>query len=191
MGAEAEQIRSPFDRDADQGLERLAVAERQAELLRAAAEDRPRAGRRRPTGAGRRRAQLAVGHEQTAAELAAAVETARRETAAAMRERLLLAERRSEQLERLLAERGGLQPADGLAPHRRPTTAAAEVRAKPVSLRRAELSDLRGLGMSMTQAKRVLDHRDHRGGFYSLDDLDQFPGFPRPFLAELKRRLVL
>ena len=39
------------------------------------------------------------------------------------------------------------------------------------------------------QANRVISHREGEGGFGSLDELDDLPGFPRAFLAEVKRRL--
>jgi len=42
----------------------------------------------------------------------------------------------------------------------------------PVSLSGATFDDLRGLGLSVTQAKRVLDFRERLGGFDSVDDLD-------------------
>jgi DNA uptake protein ComE-like DNA-binding protein len=58
-----------------------------------------------------------------------------------------------------------------------------------VSLAVADFDDLRGLGMSVTQAKRVLRHRDETG-FTTTDDLDQVPGFPKAFLGELKQKLV-
>jgi hypothetical protein len=63
--------------------------------------------------------------------------------------------------------------------------------AGPYSLSSIGLGQLRGLGMSMTQAKRVLRYRDERGGFRSLDELDRVPGFPKPFLTEVKQHLVL
>ena len=43
----------------------------------------------------------------------------------------------------------------------------------------------------MTQAGRVLAHRDSAGGFGSLDELDQIPGFPKTFLESIKGRLTL
>jgi DNA uptake protein ComE-like DNA-binding protein len=60
----------------------------------------------------------------------------------------------------------------------------------PVRLNEASFDDLRALGMSITQAKRVLRHRESGGGFTSVDELDAVPGFPRLFLADLKDRLI-
>ena len=54
-------------------------------------------------------------------------------------------------------------------------------RAGIVNLSDASFDDLRSLGMSVTQAKRVLDYRDRLGGFDSIDDLDFVPGFPKAF----------
>ena len=60
----------------------------------------------------------------------------------------------------------------------------------PVSLSEADFDELRGLGMSITQAKRVIRYREERGGFQTLDELDRVPGFPRNFLDSVKERLV-
>ena len=43
--------------------------------------------------------------------------------------------------------------------------------------------------MSVTQTGRVLAHRERVGGFRSLDDLDEIPGFEAGFLEVLKVRL--
>ena len=43
--------------------------------------------------------------------------------------------------------------------------------------------------MSVTQANRVIAYRDRMGGFASLEDLDQVPGFPPGFLDDVKGRL--
>lgn len=59
-----------------------------------------------------------------------------------------------------------------------------------VSLSRADFDELRELGMSVTQAKRVIRYRDERNGFRTLDELDQVPGFPRSFLSGVKERVV-
>jgi DNA uptake protein ComE-like DNA-binding protein len=60
-----------------------------------------------------------------------------------------------------------------------------------VRLSEASFEDLRSLGMSITQAKRVLDYRERLDGFDSVDDLDFVPGFPKAFLSQLKQTLTL
>jgi DNA uptake protein ComE-like DNA-binding protein len=57
-----------------------------------------------------------------------------------------------------------------------------------ISLQSATFEDLRGLGMSVTQARRVLHYRDERG-LDSVAGLEQVPGLPRDFRAELAQRL--
>jgi DNA uptake protein ComE-like DNA-binding protein len=59
-----------------------------------------------------------------------------------------------------------------------------------LNVNEASFDELRRLGMSVTQATRVIAYRQRQRGFDSLDDLDTIPGFPEPFLAELKRRLT-
>ena len=54
----------------------------------------------------------------------------------------------------------------------------------------AEATALRRLGMSVTQATRVIAYRERQGGFESLDDLDAVPGIPKNMLAELKEQLA-
>ena len=41
----------------------------------------------------------------------------------------------------------------------------------------------------MTQTGRVLAQREHKGSFRALDELNEIPGFPGGFLAELKSHL--
>ena len=40
-----------------------------------------------------------------------------------------------------------------------------------ISLSSADYDELRGLGMSVTQAKRVIRYREERGGFGSVEEL--------------------
>ena len=49
--------------------------------------------------------------------------------------------------------------------------------------------DLRGLGLSVTQATRVIAYRKRAEGFESVDDMDTIPGFDRDLLERLKKRL--
>ena len=60
---------------------------------------------------------------------------------------------------------------------------------EPLSINSATYEDLRTLGLSVTQTGRVLAHRERGGGFRSLDDLDEIPGFEAGFLEVLKVRL--
>ncbi len=70
-------------------------------------------------------------------------------------------------------------------------TAGPEPPGVPLNLNEATYEDLRRLRLSVTQAGRLLAYRDRAGGFKSLDELDAIPGFPKPFLTELKPRLTL
>ena len=77
---------------------------------------------------------------------------------------------------------------------------AAEVekgdRAKPkrqgklINVNEATFEQLRDLGMSVTQATRVIAYRERQEGFETLDDLDSVPGFPKTMMAELKESLT-
>ncbi len=58
-----------------------------------------------------------------------------------------------------------------------------------LDLNAATFEQLRELRMSVTQSNRVLAYRERLGGFNSVDDLDQVPGFRRAFRVELKQRL--
>jgi DNA uptake protein ComE-like DNA-binding protein len=49
---------------------------------------------------------------------------------------------------------------------------------------------LRGLGLSVTQATRVIAYRERKDGFSSLDDLDDLPGMPKDLLDDLKGKLT-
>jgi DNA uptake protein ComE-like DNA-binding protein len=60
-----------------------------------------------------------------------------------------------------------------------------------VDLNTASYDELRALDLTITQAKRVIAYRDRSGGFSSLDQLDDVPGFPDEVRAELKRRARL
>jgi DNA uptake protein ComE-like DNA-binding protein len=59
-----------------------------------------------------------------------------------------------------------------------------------LDLNDATFEQLRSLGMSVTQATRVIAYRERQDGFADIDDLDAVPGFPKAFLAELKQELT-
>jgi DNA uptake protein ComE-like DNA-binding protein len=50
---------------------------------------------------------------------------------------------------------------------------------------------LRELGLSVTQSARVIAYRETRGGFDSLDELDEIPGLPKDARATLKDLLSI
>ena len=60
-----------------------------------------------------------------------------------------------------------------------------------IDVNQASYEDLRNLNLSVTQTGRLLAHRERLGGFRSLDDLDEIPGFPRSFLDDLKEKFTL
>ena len=95
---------------------------------------------------------------------------------------------------RALAKHGGVAEASA-APA--PAAAAPEPAApsKPpadgaVSLNSGTFEQYRAMGMSVTQAKRVIAFRES-SSYASVDNLDQIPGFSKQFLAELKARLTV
>jgi DNA uptake protein ComE-like DNA-binding protein len=84
------------------------------------------------------------------------------------------------------------EPAASGAPATQDSTVEAEPAGEDdgrVGLNSGSFEDFRGLGMSVTQAKRVISYREELGGYSSVDDLDRVPGFPAVLLAELKRQL--
>jgi DNA uptake protein ComE-like DNA-binding protein len=60
-----------------------------------------------------------------------------------------------------------------------------------VDLNHATFEELRKLGLSVTQTARVIAYRDVRGGFESLDELDDIPGLPKDTRVDLRVRLTL
>jgi competence protein ComEA len=60
-----------------------------------------------------------------------------------------------------------------------------------ISINAASFEQLRALGFSVTQAGRLLAHRERSGGFGSLDQLEQVPGLPPELLAQVRSRLTL
>lgn len=60
-----------------------------------------------------------------------------------------------------------------------------------VNLNSGTKDELRSLGMSLTQTRRVIEYRERSGGFSSVDDLDHVVGFSRDFLERMKQRLTV
>jgi DNA uptake protein ComE-like DNA-binding protein len=55
----------------------------------------------------------------------------------------------------------------------------------------ATFEQFRDLGLSVTQSARLIAHRDARGGFDSLDELDEVPGIPAALKRTLRDQLEL
>lgn len=58
-------------------------------------------------------------------------------------------------------------------------------------LNEVTFEQLRGMGLSVTQAARLLDLRSAQDGFTSLEALEGLPGFPDALRDEIKQRLTL
>jgi DNA uptake protein ComE-like DNA-binding protein len=61
--------------------------------------------------------------------------------------------------------------------------------ASPLDINKASFEQLREVGLSVTQATRVIAYRERRW-FKSIDDLESVPGFPKRFLADVRDRLT-
>lgn len=57
-----------------------------------------------------------------------------------------------------------------------------------IDLNSVTFEQLRAENLSVTQATRLLAHRERVGRFGSVDELDEIAGFPQELLEELKRR---
>ena len=57
-----------------------------------------------------------------------------------------------------------------------------------VDLNTVTFEQLRAESLSVTQATRLLAHRERLGRFSSVDDLDDVAGLPQEMLEDLKRR---
>ncbi|MGV1049037.1 MAG: ComEA family DNA-binding protein, partial [Solirubrobacterales bacterium] len=85
-----------------------------------------------------------------------------------------------------------LPPTTPPAPPPPPPAAASEPAAGPqLNLNSVTFEQLRAQNLSVTQATRLLAHRERLGGFQSVDDLDQVAGFPQDVLEELKARSTI
>ena len=62
--------------------------------------------------------------------------------------------------------------------------------AVPLDINKASFQQLRDVGLSVTQATRVIAYRERQEGFASIDDLESVPGFSKRFLAGVRDRLT-
>jgi competence protein ComEA len=58
-----------------------------------------------------------------------------------------------------------------------------------LDLNSATFEELRGLGLSVTLSARLIAYRDVRGGFESLDELNEIPGLSKKTLGEIREQL--
>lgn len=66
--------------------------------------------------------------------------------------------------------------------------ASADQVSGTIELNSVTFEELRARGLSVTQATRLLAHRERVGRFQTVDELDEIAGFPREFAEDLKRR---
>lgn len=59
---------------------------------------------------------------------------------------------------------------------------------REIDLNAVTFEQLRAQNLSVTQATRLLAHRERLGGFKSVEDLNEVAGFPHDLLADLKSR---
>jgi competence protein ComEA len=124
-----------------------------------------------------------------AAELGAEVQRLRRELAAA--EKLAKSERtraeRAEQEAADLRERAeSMKRAAAQAAAVANPEDARGGSAGPVDLNSASFEQLRAIGLSVTQAARLIGQREQHGGFASVDDVDGIVGIPKDVKQTLK-----
>lgn len=104
---------------------------------------------------------------------------ARKELAAALKERDALAKRvgRLESQLETARKRGASNP--------------TPKRNRKLNLNGATFEELRGLGLSVTQSARVIAYRDSRGGYASMEELDEVPGLSAKTRGSLRAHLKL
>jgi DNA uptake protein ComE-like DNA-binding protein len=153
-----------------------------SEAQHEAEHDRVQAVRRLDRHAGALEESARAAHAETERRLAEALdERVRREVERLRRE----AEEERPRAEPAPSDAPGnpIEPAGSQeAPQAGPTNG-------PLHMNQVTVEDLRGLRLSLTQAKRLIDYRDQLGGFTSLEQLDAVAGLPKDVRTELKRHL--
>jgi DNA uptake protein ComE-like DNA-binding protein len=208
---EAEREEKEERRRAEEAVRRAHGAEAQAEEAehrRAAIEEELAAARRQLDEAQDRASAAEHRAAKIEEELAAArrqLDEAQDRASAAEHRAAKIEEEARQELERERELRLGLESrlqevSDLAGSFTEPASAATENGAETpsapadeerVSVSSASMEELRGLGLSVTQAKRLIDYRDRSKGFRSLEELDYLPGFSTGLLEGLKGRLTL
>jgi DNA uptake protein ComE-like DNA-binding protein len=136
------------------------------------------------------RAEAVPADPAAAAELGAEVQRLRRELAEAQKQAAGEAGR-AERAERKVASLGQRIEAMKRAAAQASAVAHPDgAQASPdggIDLNTASFEQLRALGLSVTQAARVIGQREQHGGFSAVDDVDAIVGIPRAVKQTLKQ----
>ncbi|HEX3562676.1 MAG TPA: helix-hairpin-helix domain-containing protein [Solirubrobacterales bacterium] len=125
-------------------------------------------------------------------EIAAQAKRAQAELATSFDQREAELSARIDELESALADAKERAQAPSVAGEGKSTTTRRPSRKKGVpDLNEASFEELRNLGLSVTQSARVIAYRDVRGGYQSLDELDEIPGLPKETRMDLRKKLTL
>jgi DNA uptake protein ComE-like DNA-binding protein len=147
--------------------------------------------------------ELAKRIRELQAELRSYAKQAKAETAKALKDREADLMKRFEEREEKLRER--IDQAESALAEAQKVQKEGKAKAEPskprkrraakkqgaLDLNRASFEDLRNLGLSVTQSARVIAYRDTRGGYESLDELDEIPGLPKGMRSSLRRQVTL
>jgi DNA uptake protein ComE-like DNA-binding protein len=99
------------------------------------------------------------------------------------------------QLESARGERAEAKQAKPRATRRRTAAETAKRSTKrangKLDVNAASFEELRNLGLSVTQSARLIAYRDVRGGYKSLDELDDIPGLSEATKKDLRAELEL
>jgi DNA uptake protein ComE-like DNA-binding protein len=189
LAKRASELESRADRRAEEAERRFREAA--LETARATGEERPAGSERRLTEGEK---QLREGQRSKRQEAVRRLDAEIEKRAKAADKRLAeTRQRQSGELEAQTAKAAerGMEPDRETAPkvgrRRKRRKAGAPPRTRQVGLNQASFERLRELGLSITQANRLVRLRDARGGFSSMDELDELPGFPKDQLDDLKQ----
>jgi competence ComEA-like helix-hairpin-helix protein len=76
-------------------------------------------------------------------------------------------------------------------PHPRPAQPPPREKSSRLDVNSASFEELRALGLSVTEATRVIAYRERRNGFDSIDEVEAVPGLPREQLERLRQSLTV
>lgn len=136
--------------------------------------------------------ELAKRVHELETEIAAQAKQAKAELATGFEQREAELSARIDELESALADAKERARESSVAGEGKSATTRRSSRKKGVpDLNEASFEELRNLGLSVTQSARVIAYRDVRGGYQSLDELDEIPGLPKETRMDLRQKLTL